>query len=109
MLTPILHDTAGELAQPYDVADWKRGGPDPIPGQTMPSVSVVERDYPSLYARFTSIGPLLEKAGNGGKGIGWNTQHEMDFLRALNGQVSSGPSLRAAAPGDAISTPSRRS
>ncbi|HVY18378.1 MAG TPA: nitrate reductase subunit alpha [Rhodopila sp.] len=90
VLTPILHDTAGELAQPYDVQDWKTGAVAPIPGRTMPSVAVVERDYPSLYDRFTSIGPLMEKLGNGGKGIGWNTQHEMDFLRALNGIAPNG-------------------
>jgi nitrate reductase alpha subunit len=90
VLTPILHDTAGELAQPYDVRDWKRGEGAPQPGRTMPSVSVVERDYPNLYARFTSLGPLLEKLGNGGKGIGWNTQHEVDFLRALNGTAANG-------------------
>ena len=73
VLTPIMHDTAGELAQPFDVRDWKRGEIAPIPGRTMPAVTVVERDYPGLYERFTSIGPLMEKLGNGGKGIGWNT------------------------------------
>ncbi len=71
VLTPILHDTAGELAQPFDVRDWKRGEIEPVPGRTMPNVAVVERDYPNLYARFSSTGPLLEKLGNGGKGIGW--------------------------------------
>jgi nitrate reductase / nitrite oxidoreductase, alpha subunit len=90
VLTPILHDTAGELAQPYDVKDWKRSETQPQPGRTMPSVTVVERDYPDLYARFTSLGPLLEKLGNGGKGIGWSTQHEVDFLRALNGTAPNG-------------------
>lgn len=45
---------------------------------------VVERDYPATYERFTSIGPLMEKIGNGGKGIAWNTQSEMDLLRKLN-------------------------
>jgi len=96
VLTPILHDTAGELAQPYDVQDWKAGAVAPQPGRTMPSVSVVERDYPGLYERFTSVGPLLEKLGNGGKGIGWNTQHEVDFLRALNGTAANGqPKLEA--------------
>ncbi|SHJ90717.1 nitrate reductase alpha subunit [Roseomonas rosea] len=96
VLTPILHDTAGELAQPYDVQDWKRGDVAPIPGRTMPAVSVVERDYPGLYERFTSVGPLLEKLGNGGKGIGWNTQHEVEFLRALNGTAKNGqPKLDA--------------
>ena len=90
VLSPILHDTAGELAQPYDVKDWKTGAIEPIPGRTMPSIAVVERDYPGLYDRFTSVGPLMEKLGNGGKGIGWNTQHEMDFLRALNGTAPNG-------------------
>ncbi len=37
-------------------------------------IMVVERDYPATYERFTSIGPLMEKIGNGGKGIAWNTQ-----------------------------------
>ncbi|UMP83781.1 hypothetical protein MJ563_16715 [Klebsiella pneumoniae] len=31
-----------------------------------------------------SIGPLLETIGNGGKGIAWNTQSEMDLPRKLN-------------------------
>ena len=46
VLTPIMHDTAGEIAQPFDVKDWKKGEIDPIPGKTMPAVTVVERDYP---------------------------------------------------------------
>ena len=90
VLTPIQHDTAAELAQPCDVTDWQRDGVIPVPGRTMPAVTVVERDYPGLYDRFTSVGPLLEKLGNGGKGIGWNTQHEVDFLRALNGKAANG-------------------
>jgi len=88
VLVPILHDTPGEIAQPFDVADWKKGEIDPIPGKTMPQVAVVERDYPNLYKQFTSLGPLLEKLGNGGKGIGWNTDHEVEALRKLNGRVT---------------------
>ncbi len=91
VLTPIMHDTAGELAQPFDVKDWKTGDIDPIPGKTMPQVSVVTRDYAAIHARFTSVGPLLENVGNGGKGIGWKTGHEVDELRALNGVHRSGP------------------
>ena len=87
VLTPILHDTPGEIAQPFDVKDWKRGEIDPIPGKTMPQVTVVERDYPNLYKRFTSLGPLMAKLGNGGKGISWNTEHEVEFLKRLNGAV----------------------
>ncbi len=39
------------------------------PGKTAPHIMTVERDYPATYERFTSIGPLMEKIGNGGKGI----------------------------------------
>lgn len=85
ILTPLMHDSPSELAQP-DVLEWRKGGCDAIPGKTMPSIKVVEHDYPNTYAQFTSLGPLLEKIGNGGKGIGWNTQHEVDFLKKLNGE-----------------------
>lgn len=84
---PILHDTPAELAQPFGVKDWKKGEVEPIPGKTMPSVVAVERDYPQTYAKFTSIGPLLEKLGNGGKGISWDTNTEVEFLRELNKTV----------------------
>ncbi|EBJ2420765.1 nitrate reductase subunit alpha, partial [Salmonella enterica] len=36
-------------------------------------------------------GPLMEKIGNGGKGIAWNTQSEMDLLRKLNYTKADGP------------------
>jgi nitrate reductase alpha subunit len=88
VLTPILHDTPGELAQAMEVRDWKRGEVEPIPGKTLPQIAVVERDYPNLYRRFTALGPLMDKLGNGGKGIAWNTQHEVENLRALNGRVT---------------------
>ncbi len=88
VLTPIMHDTPGEIAQPYDVKDWKRGEIDPIPGKTMPNVAVVERDYPNLYKRFTALGPLMNKLGNGGKGIGWKTETEVEHLGDLNGVVT---------------------
>ena len=81
---PLQHDTPGELAQPYDVKDWKKGEADPVPGKTMPNLALVERDYPNTYKRFTSVGPLLESMGNGGKGITWDTKEEVDFLKKLN-------------------------
>ncbi len=88
VLVPILHDTPAEIAQAMDVKDWKRGECDPVPGKTMPQIAVVERDYPNLYKRFTALGPLMEKLGNGGKGITWNTDHEVEFLKRLNGTVA---------------------
>ena len=88
VLTPIMHDTPGEIAQALDVKDWKKGEVEPIPGKTMPAVTVVERDYPNLYKRFTALGPLMAKLGNGGKGMAWNTEHEVELLKQLNGVVT---------------------
>jgi len=81
---PMLHDTPGELAQPFDVKDWKKGECDLIPGETAPNMVAVERDYPNTYKKFTSLGPLLDKLGNGGKGINWNTDDEIELLGQLN-------------------------
>jgi len=82
---PILHDTPGELAQPLGVTDWKKGECDPIPGKTMPALIEVERDYPNTYKRFTALGPLMSNVGNGGKGITWKTEEEVELLGRLNG------------------------
>ncbi len=87
VLVPTLHDTPNELGMPFGVADWKKGECEAIPGQTMPSMTVVERDYPNLYRKFTSLGPLLDKQGNGGKGMSWDTKHEVEFLGKLNHTV----------------------
>ena len=84
VLQPILHDTPAEIAQDQ-VLDWKKGECDLIPGKTAPSFVAVERDYTAIYDHFVALGPLLEKLGNGGKGIGWNTAHEVEALGKLNG------------------------
>ncbi len=88
VLNPIKHDTANEIAQPFEVQDWAKGECEPIPGKTMPAVFLVERDYPNTYKKFTSIGPLLGKLGNGGKGIGWNTDTELKMLGELNHTIT---------------------
>jgi nitrate reductase alpha subunit len=81
---PTLHDTPSELAQPFEVRDWKRGECELVPGKTAPALAVVERNYPDTYRKFSSIGPLLQKLGNGAKGINWNTEEEVAALAALN-------------------------
>jgi nitrate reductase alpha subunit len=81
---PILHDTPAELGQALAVKDWKRGECDAVPGKTMPNYVEVVRDYPDTYRKFTSLGPLMNKLGNGGKGIGWNTDDEVELLGRLN-------------------------
>lgn len=88
VLLPLLHDTPAELAQPMEVRDWKRGECELIPGKTAPHINVVERDYPNTYARFTALGPLMDKLGNGGKGLAWSTEDEVHQLAELNGTVS---------------------
>jgi hypothetical protein len=90
VLNPLMHDTPAELAQPFEVREWKKGQIDLIPGKTAPSMTVVERNYPETFKRFTSLGPLLKKLGNGGKGIGWNTDIEVDQLGELNGVDAEG-------------------
>ncbi|MCU9849918.1 nitrate reductase subunit alpha [Defluviimonas sp. WL0024] len=87
---PLQHDSPGEIAQPI-VQDWKKGECDLVPGKTAPAYIAVERDYPNLYARFTSLGPLMEKVGNGGKGIAWDTKVEVHHLKDLNGTHVTGP------------------
>ncbi|MGL4240388.1 MAG: nitrate reductase subunit alpha [Beijerinckiaceae bacterium] len=91
VLNPIKHDTAMEIAQAFDPKDWKKGECEPVPGKTMPVVVPVQRDYPSVYARFTSLGPLMESVGNGIKGMTWKTEHEVEHLRHLNGVHADGP------------------
>jgi nitrate reductase alpha subunit len=90
VLTPILHDTPAELAQPFDVKQWNEGECDLLPGVTAPQITVVERDYPNTYRRFTALGPLADRLGNGGKGIAWNTEEEVRGLGDLNYRVNDG-------------------
>ncbi|MGN2391850.1 nitrate reductase subunit alpha [Pelomicrobium sp. G1] len=88
VLAPLLHDTPAELAQPLEVKDWKKGEVELIPGKTAPQMTVVERDYPNTYKKFTALGPLMARLGNGGKGIGWNTEQEVQGLAKLNSTVA---------------------
>jgi len=94
VLSPIQHDTPAELAQPFEVQDWKRGECELVPGVTAPQITVVERDYPNTYRRYTALGPLADRLGNGGKGISWNTEDEVRGLGALNHRVDDGGSTQ---------------
>ncbi len=51
-------------------------------------MTVVERNYADIYRKFTSVGPLLDKLGNGGKGINWDTEHEVHELAGLTHKVT---------------------
>jgi nitrate reductase alpha subunit len=84
---PMMHDSPMELAQPLGVKDWKRGECEPLPGKTLPLFKVIERDYANTYKKFTALGPLMVKLGNNVKGIDWNTEHEYEELKQVNGAV----------------------
>lgn len=88
VLLPLLHDSPAELAQGEAIGDWKKGECEAIPGKTMPAIKIVERDYPNTYKKFTSLGPLVKELGNGGKGISWNTDEEIEFISKVNKTVS---------------------
>lgn len=77
--TPLLHDTPAELSQ-SSVKDWHKEEVEPIPGKTMPSLTVITRDYPNVHKMFTSIGPLLRESTIGVKGAVWKSAPEYELL-----------------------------
>ena len=89
VLTPLMHDSSGELGQSLDVKDWKHDEIDLIPGKTMPNITVVDRNYHSVDLQFMSLGPLIKKFGNVCKGISWDTKNEVDLIGKINGLVLS--------------------
>lgn len=84
VLLPLQHDTPMEISETASAEDWKESGRELKPGKNMSKIVGVERNYPETYNRFTSLGPLMEKAGNGAKGISWNTEEEVELLKKLN-------------------------
>jgi nitrate reductase alpha subunit len=89
---PLLHDSPDELAQPGGhVRDWRGGECEAVPGRTMPKLVAVERDYPAVHARMRALGPLVERAGIGAKGIAWKPEREVEELGRRNGIVRGGP------------------
>ncbi|GET21403.1 nitrate reductase subunit alpha [Prolixibacter denitrificans] len=88
VLWPLQHDSPMEMSETADASDWKHDGKELKPGFNMPKIVTVERNYPETYNRFTSLGPLMTSAGNGAKGISWNTEEEVEFLQQLNHTVT---------------------
>ncbi len=88
---PLLHDTPEELAQiAAPVRDWKHGECEPIPGQTMPKLITVERDYAAVHDKLLALGPLVENAGTAWKGVSWVPDDEVRELGERHGLVRSG-------------------
>jgi nitrate reductase alpha subunit len=92
LAAPLMHDTADELAQPGGVvADWTRGECEPIPGTTMPKLVSIERDYTAVADKMAALGPLVETAGTGVKGVTWKPTTAVGWLGRQNGIVHGGP------------------
>ncbi|MGF1427227.1 nitrate reductase subunit alpha [Kitasatospora sp. LaBMicrA B282] len=90
--TALQHDTPGELAQPGGHApDWRTGRCEPVPGRTMPTLTVVERDYPATAAKLAALGPLAEQLGLPVKGVVLHPDQEVAALAAGNGTARGGP------------------
>ncbi|MBI1759364.1 MAG: nitrate reductase subunit alpha [Actinobacteria bacterium] len=91
VLTPLLHDTPGETAQPGGrVLDWKRGECEAVPGRTMPAITVVERDYGAVAEQMTALGPKVETLGTLVKGVALKPVEEVERLRQVCGTVRGG-------------------
>ena len=90
VLTPIQHDTAAELAQPFEVKDWKKGECELIPGVTAPQIAVVERDYPNTYRRFTALGRSPISSAMAARALPGTPWHEVKGLGDLNYRVNDG-------------------
>lgn len=89
--SPLAHDTPDEMANPSGrVLDWKRGECEPIPGKTMPKLTVVERDYGAVAAKMGALGPLVDTLGLTTKGVTFEVAREVKYLGDKNGRVRGG-------------------
>ena len=74
---PLCHDSPAEISQP-DIKDWYEGEVEAIPGKTMPSFKVVERDYSKIYDQFCSYGPNVRANGLGAHGTHYRVDDVYD-------------------------------
>lgn len=77
IMSPLMHDTPAELAQPT-VKQWSKGECEAIPGKTMPNFKIVERDYTKIYKKFISLGPNFRNNGLAVHGTHYDIQDEYD-------------------------------
>ncbi|WP_129843690.1 nitrate reductase subunit alpha [Streptomyces sp. RFCAC02] len=90
--TPHQHDTPGETADPAGTdRDWRTGGERPVPGDTMPALTVVERDFGAVAARMRTLGPLADRLGIPVKGVTYDVREEVADLARRNGTATGGP------------------
>ena len=74
------------------VRDWKAGECEPVPGETMPKLVVVERDYAAVAEKMTALGPLLDTLGHRPKGVTYAARaRRSTYLRRKNGACAAAP------------------
>ncbi|KOP68118.1 nitrate reductase [Bacillus sp. FJAT-18019] len=84
--SPLAHDSVSEIAQPYgEVKDWRKGEVKPIPGKTMPNLSIVERDYTQIYDKYITLGPNLATGKVSAHGVSFSVAEEYEELKRING------------------------
>jgi nitrate reductase alpha subunit len=80
VMTPLLHDTPAEISQ-SEIKDWALGECEPIPGKTMPNLTIVKRDMRRIGQRFKAVGPGMR--GNiGAHGVSFDVADQYDELVA---------------------------
>ncbi|MBK8462231.1 MAG: nitrate reductase subunit alpha [Nigerium sp.] len=100
----LQHDTPGQIQQPGGVVrDWKGTDIPAVPGQNMPVLAVVERDYTAIADKLATVGPLADKLGFTVKNITYDVNHSVAKLAQMHGVFPSG----AAAGRPAIDTDQR--
>ncbi|MBS2005237.1 MAG: nitrate reductase subunit alpha [Cyanobacteria bacterium SZAS LIN-5] len=97
-VSPLMHDTPAELAQP-SVKDWAKGQCELVPGVTAPNLKIVSRDYVNLYNRFISLGPNFRNNGIGMHGTTYDVSDMYDrFMETYPTEAWGGnkyPSLKS--------------
>jgi nitrate reductase alpha subunit len=86
VMTPMGHDTAGEISQAHGkIKDWRKGEVEAIPGKTMPHFQIVNRDYPNVYGKMITVGPEIKK-GYGAHGANIPGEEVYDELLSRLGE-----------------------
>lgn len=86
VMTPLMHDSPAEIAQ-SEILDWSKGECEPIPGKTMPNLTVVKRDYGHLYDRYCALGRNVRDKPIGAHGCSFSVG---DFYEEM---VKDGPTV----------------
>ncbi|HEU4492227.1 MAG TPA: nitrate reductase subunit alpha [Jiangellales bacterium] len=91
VMMPMQHDTPGETAYPGGVVrDWNDAGEAPVPGRTMGTIAVVERDYGAVAEKWHALGPLVERLGLTTKAVTVTPTAEVADLAARHGVYDRG-------------------